>query len=467
MPISLNNRGIAAHIRLSLFTLKYSSGLQNHAGPPLIIIRLRIRMVEMEKARFISIRVKLIAAFMVLALIPLIVLSIINTNSTIEMGEQVTGKVETELLTQALSTLSNIAQTNADKVDLLTEQHKNDIKTLSKFPSIKPLLVERSTNANWVNSPARASMDSYLKDLQSARPEMSIIRVTYKDGYTIARMRNGSNSLIDSATGKVEFKKDKLWFQVPLDPAKIQDNGIYVSALNIGRTNNKPEIRYSVPLIVNNNRVGVLNINFTASTITKSVANMKFGKSGYSFMIDKNYEDAEGKAISGGLYLSHPYYKICDEKNPGTIIDVNRLNGETGFLTFNDKGKEWTAAYKKVNLEGHNWYVIAALPTVEIMNSANTLNNSIVASVKDLGRNSWLLALLTILVVAIASVLISRQITNPVRRLTEIADRVSMGDPNVSVDIKSNDEIGLLAAAFSRLVVSIKFLMNDDMDKSA
>jgi methyl-accepting chemotaxis protein len=424
-------------------------------------------MVKMEKAKFVSIRVKLVVAFLALSLVPLVVLGVSNTKSTIGMGNQVTDKVSSELLTQAKSTLTNIALTNADKVDILTEQHINDITMLAKFPSIKPLLAERISNPSWSSSAAKTSVDNYLKDLQSSRPEMSIIRVTFKDGYAIARMRNGSSSLIDSATGKVEYKKDKLWFQIPLDPAKTASDGIYISALNIGRTNNKPEIRYSVPLTSNNSRVGVLNINFSASTITQSIASAKFGKSGYTFMVDKNYEDAEGKPIAGGLYLSHPYYKICDENNPGTIIDMNKLTGENGFLTFNDKGKEWTAAYKKVDLAGRNWYVIATLPTAEIMNSANTLSNSISASVTELGKNSGLLALLTILIVVIASLYISRQITNPISQLTKVADSVSKGDTSVDVDVKSNDEIGLLAAAFARMVVSVKFLMDDDMDKSA
>ena len=49
-------------------------------------------------------------------------------------------------------------------------------------------------------------------------------------------------------------------------------------------------------------------------------------------------------------------------------------------------------------------------------------------------------------------------ITRPVVQLRDLADRVSKGDLNdVEVDIKRNDEIGQLAAAFRRMVASLRF----------
>lgn len=52
---------------------------------------------------------------------------------------------------------------------------------------------------------------------------------------------------------------------------------------------------------------------------------------------------------------------------------------------------------------------------------------------------------------------LSRSIVGPVKELTSVAERVSMGDLDVTVVRRSNDEIGDLADSFSRMVTAVKF----------
>ncbi len=60
---------------------------------------------------------------------------------------------------------------------------------------------------------------------------------------------------------------------------------------------------------------------------------------------------------------------------------------------------------------------------------------------------------------ALAGIYISRNIVTPIEKLTGIADRFSKGDINVDIDIKSSDEIGILAKAFKLLKETIKKLI--------
>jgi HAMP domain-containing protein len=54
----------------------------------------------------------------------------------------------------------------------------------------------------------------------------------------------------------------------------------------------------------------------------------------------------------------------------------------------------------------------------------------------------------------------AEKITRPVLQLRDVADRVSKGDlSDADIDIKRNDEIGELAAAFRRMVASLRFSM--------
>jgi HAMP domain-containing protein len=51
-------------------------------------------------------------------------------------------------------------------------------------------------------------------------------------------------------------------------------------------------------------------------------------------------------------------------------------------------------------------------------------------------------------------------ITRPIKKLTSVANNVSLGDmSDTEIDITSNDEIGELAGSFKRMVVSVKYYM--------
>jgi adenylate cyclase len=52
-----------------------------------------------------------------------------------------------------------------------------------------------------------------------------------------------------------------------------------------------------------------------------------------------------------------------------------------------------------------------------------------------------------------------------IRKLNDTAEKISMGDTGVMVDVKRNDEIGELADSFSRMVASLKIMMADDDNK--
>jgi len=53
---------------------------------------------------------------------------------------------------------------------------------------------------------------------------------------------------------------------------------------------------------------------------------------------------------------------------------------------------------------------------------------------------------------------LASRITKPIKELADAADRISMGETDVNIDFKRNDEIGELAEAFNRMSASIKIL---------
>lgn len=81
-------------------------------------------------------------------------------------------------------------------------------------------------------------------------------------------------------------------------------------------------------------------------------------------------------------------------------------------------------------------------------------------AMRDSAQARWrtLQVALVILVLAvIGAMLVARQVVRPLRQLREATDRLSRGDFDVRLDIRSRDEIGELADSFERMVAAIKF----------
>lgn len=74
-----------------------------------------------------------------------------------------------------------------------------------------------------------------------------------------------------------------------------------------------------------------------------------------------------------------------------------------------------------------------------------------------------ILVILAVVVTASVAVAlaVSRGITRPVSELKEVAEKVSMGDLDVAIRVKSKDEIGELAESFDRMVTAYRFVAQE------
>jgi HAMP domain-containing protein len=89
-----------------------------------------------------------------------------------------------------------------------------------------------------------------------------------------------------------------------------------------------------------------------------------------------------------------------------------------------------------------------------------------VRALEEIQRAQSLLLLMMIGFTVIAALLgaglavgITRSVTRPVRRLVKVADNISMGDLDMSVEVTSQDEIGELQESIERMRVSLKTVL--------
>jgi HAMP domain-containing protein len=62
----------------------------------------------------------------------------------------------------------------------------------------------------------------------------------------------------------------------------------------------------------------------------------------------------------------------------------------------------------------------------------------------------------TLLLVGCVVLLYGQRLTSRIRSLTDVAERISVGDMDAEISIKSKDEIGDLAEAINRMQASIR-----------
>jgi nitrogen fixation/metabolism regulation signal transduction histidine kinase len=67
-----------------------------------------------------------------------------------------------------------------------------------------------------------------------------------------------------------------------------------------------------------------------------------------------------------------------------------------------------------------------------------------------------LVAGITLLVAILAGSIFARQITRPLVHLTDIADRISLGDLKAKITVNTKDEIGVLADSLRRMQMSLR-----------
>jgi HAMP domain-containing protein len=97
------------------------------------------------------------------------------------------------------------------------------------------------------------------------------------------------------------------------------------------------------------------------------------------------------------------------------------------------------------------------VPTLEWGLVVKMDRSEALAPVRDAAGRMLVLLLLVVAAGVAAAVAISRAFVRPLKELKAATERISRGDFDVQLDIRSDDEVGELAASFERMVAAIKF----------
>ena len=208
----------------------------------------------------------------------------------------------------------------------------------------------------------------------------------------------------------------------------------------IGRTSKLPALIMAVPIRDGNRLVGVLAAAMTVEDISKKTATWKMGATGFAFLLDEQ-----------GNVVSHPKQQYAENRenlNNTPLISAFRKKGWTSITT-PFAGEKGQTAIGHARSNSYGWVLALQQDENEIFETLDIIQNFALT----------LLAVTVLLVVAIAW-FSARALVTPIMKLTDAAERMSLGELNVKIDVKSRDEIGLLAQAIGRMQTSLRMAMN-------
>jgi methyl-accepting chemotaxis protein len=208
----------------------------------------------------------------------------------------------------------------------------------------------------------------------------------------------------------------------------------------IGRTSNAPALVIAVPIKEDNRVIGVMAAAMTLDELSKHIASWKKGQTGFAFLLDEK-----------GFVISHPNRQLVQKReNLNThplIAEFRRKGWTTLTTTFTDESGQRALGHARNNTNG--WVLALQQEEQEMFDSLTLIQNFALA-----------LLAITALLAAVIAWFSARGLVTPIMKLTDAAERMSLGDMNVKIDVRSRDEIGLLAEAIGRMQTSLRMAMD-------
>lgn len=336
---------------------------------------------------------KVVLAMLLVSLTPLFVFSAISLKTT-----DTRIRTETELLAE------RTADGLVNQVDEWIDKNIRALTTLAATPAIQ-------------------SMDG-----QQQEPLLKATAAAYPWMYLVFTLDTEGNNLARSDGKALRDYSDRKYFQ-----DVIAGNELAWQTL-IGKTSGKPALVLAIPVRRNGKVVGIVANAMQIDQISDRIATWRSGKTGYAFLVDeagKVVAHPEEQFVLEQVDLSqHPVVKAFGAGTTGPVLFLNEAD---------------TPSIGIVTGTRHGW----ALAVVEEQWEA-------LAPLHRSYRFAGGLLACTVFGVLLVAWFAGRTIVRPIRSLTEAADRISVGELDVELEVSSNDEIGMLAEAIGRMQDSIR-----------
>jgi len=353
---------------------------------------------------------------------------------------------------QALSRLNDDLRRENVRLEMAYQTFREDALFLTHSAEVRGVVraktgdgyddLENTTEAVW-----RERLANLFRTVLQERSAYQSIRLICADdtGREYVRVDKLSGSIDEIRGDQLQDKGHRDYFQ---QIVRLNQGEVYLSPINLNREQGRitlpaqPMLRIGTPVDAGSGkRIGII------------VINVDFAEISYSFIHQENtitYFIANNR----GDYLAHPnpelpfafefniQHRIQDSYPLNEFLLSSATMKDTAFDLPENRGGLAARKFFFDPLHKDRFIVLSALASYELMKKESNQ------------FRQKLTALLTVFAICLSVVtaFLARVLTRPIKELTLVADKIAMGEQDVTIPIRSNDEVGRLALSMKMML---------------
>lgn len=388
------------------------------------MISKKFKRVKENKKRIITIRTKLITAIaatciLLLTINGMLIISNVNKNSNSTMSELMlaeAGKV-------------------SEEADSYFEKYITVAEVVATNPTVHDYLLSTETGVSVTTNENFDNVINILRKTQLAYSD--VISSVYVAEESPSSYITSSKTIVRENVDLTE----KAYYLT------LKDGQTHVSEPYVDSNTQEVCVTISVPIKVDNQVIGEVNVDILINTLSQITANSKVGETGSFILLSNNNQIVYHK---DNALLNKNLSELDFDDN--LISAVKTLNTKE-LINFNDGATPYVGSVNAIGNSG--WKLITLMPESDFSAATNSL-------ILMIGRNSIIIGAVLL---AIVFVVITK-LTSPIKAIQKVADKLAQGDLDVDISVKSNDEIGLLASSIAHLIERLKKYI-DYIDESS
>ncbi len=288
-------------------------------------------------------------------------------------------------------------------------------------------------NNIWVLKSAAQLPSVISMDRQNQEPVLQQIHKKYPYVYLAFTVGTDGRNVARSDDAQLKNYGDRQYYKDIIDGKKLSWQTL------TGKTSKKPALVLAVPIMSEDKLVGVMAAAMTIDEISKHIARWKKGKTGFAFLVDE-----KDKVVAHQV----KQYALKQKKLSSHPLVASFRKGGWTTKTFVFKGENKKKYIGHIRGINYGWALAIQQEEQEVF-----------AGLKRMQKFAVTLLILTIVLVLFIAWISARVVVTPIKKLTEVAERMSLGDLNMKINIPSKDEIGMLAQAVKRMQTSLRLAM--------
>ena len=430
-------------------------------------------------------RAHILLSFLFLSFIPLLLIGLYTYHSVQRVVINTSSDIQEEMIHDIIRLQQSHLNTQADLIQYKIDEAKKQVlmgrkmaeeifQYKSSYPALSDLnLIKEKEGYYWTSSAldqsniiisARTKVTrELLDDLSRTAYLETFFRETVTSTPHMAAMyiilSNSASRIYPSLDFPKEMKEDYLkpdidftkqtFYQIAVDNIHNHSPTVSISDVYQDITHREQVFTLSTPIIVNDEKIGIIGVDITIPGVLNHILNFKFRE-----------KDAYAVLMNDSLTFIANQKEAMDDLNYFTFDYRKKLyNSAKPFLSIINNEEKY---FLPSPIKDTTWKLIYVIPKREIISSVTEITNEHI----DENRNQFIgqfisIVAVIILIIMILSFRLWRHVTNPLQNLLLGIHALTAGKLNTTIMVDNLKEFKAVSQAFNQMSAALDNLMND------